>query len=66
MIYHSKVNGGGGNTCQPLNLYQSVYSVFDLSDLARLAYCKVCKNIAKSEQSSDTPSGSHQRPYHFN
>ena len=24
------------------------------------------KNIAKSEQSSHTPGGSHQRPYHFN
>ena len=23
-------------------------------------------NIAKSEQSSHTPGGSHQRPYHFN
>ena len=24
------------------------------------------ENIAKSEQSSHTPGGSHQRPYHFN
>ena len=24
------------------------------------------QNIAKSEQSSHTPGGSHQRPYHFN
>ena len=24
------------------------------------------KNIAKSEQSSHTPGGSHRRPYHFN
>ena len=51
MVYHSNVNEGE-NTCEPLNLYQSVYSVFDLSDLA---YCKVCKNIAKSEQSSHSP-----------
>ena len=26
---------------------------------------KIYKNIAKSEQSSHTPGGCHQRPYHF-
>ena len=27
---------------------------------------QIFKNIAKSEQSSHIPGGSHQRPYHFN
>ena len=27
---------------------------------------KTLENIAKSEQSSHTPGGSHHRPYHFN
>ena len=29
-------------------------------------YSKNKNNIAKSEQSSHTPGGSYQRPYHFN
>ena len=36
------------------------------SNIAPLFQSGAIKNIAKSEQSSHTPSGSHQRPYHFN
>ena len=34
--------------------------------LKLLINTKITKNIAKSDQSSHTPGGSHQKPYHFN